>query len=35
MDVRTNIYREVEICTCQKFWSWIEAVVEACGLICI
>jgi hypothetical protein len=31
VDVRTDIYREVIICTCQKFWPRIEAVVEASG----
>jgi hypothetical protein len=28
-DVMTDLYREVIIHTCKKFWSWIEAVMEA------
>jgi hypothetical protein len=30
-EVMTNIDREVVILTCQRFWSQIEAVVEASG----
>jgi len=30
-EVMTNIDREVVILTCQRFWSQIEAIVEASG----
>jgi len=30
-DVMTDLYREVFIHACKKFWSWIEAVVDASG----
>ncbi len=30
-EVMTNIDREIVILTCQRFWSQIEAVVEASG----
>jgi hypothetical protein len=31
-DVMTDLYREVIIHACKKFWSWIEAVMEATGV---
>jgi hypothetical protein len=31
-DVMTNIDREIVILPCQRFWSQIEAVVEATGV---
>jgi hypothetical protein len=31
-DVMTNIDREIAILLCQRFWSQIEAVVEATGV---
>jgi hypothetical protein len=31
-DVRTDLDREVIIHACKKFWSWIEAVIEATGV---
>jgi hypothetical protein len=31
-DVMTNLDREVIIHNCKKFWSWIEAVMEATGI---
>ncbi len=31
-DVMTNLYREVISHACKKFWSWIEAVMEATGV---
>jgi hypothetical protein len=30
-EVMTNIEREIVILTCQRFWSQIEALVEASG----
>jgi hypothetical protein len=30
-DVMTDLYREVIIHACKKFWSKIEAVVDASG----
>jgi hypothetical protein len=30
-EVMTNIEREIVILTCQRFWSQIEAIVEASG----
>jgi hypothetical protein len=30
-EVMTNIDREIVILTCQRFWSQIEAIVEASG----
>ncbi len=27
----TNIDREIDLLTCQRFWSQIEAIVEASG----
>jgi hypothetical protein len=30
-DVMTDLDREVIIHACKKFWSWIEAVMEATG----
>ena len=30
-EVMTNIEREIIILTCQRFWSQIEAIVEASG----
>jgi hypothetical protein len=30
-EVMTNIEREIVILTCQRFWSQIEATVEASG----
>jgi hypothetical protein len=30
-DVMTDLDREVIIHACKKFWSWIEAVIEATG----
>ena len=30
-EVMTNIDREIAILTCQRFWSQIEAIVEASG----
>jgi hypothetical protein len=30
-EVMTNIEREIVILTCQRFWSHIEAIVEASG----
>jgi hypothetical protein len=30
-EVMTNIEREIVILPCQRFWSQIEAVVEASG----
>jgi hypothetical protein len=31
-DLMTNLDREVIIPACKKFWSWIEAVMEATGV---
>jgi hypothetical protein len=31
-DVMANLDREVVIHVCKKFWSWIEAVMEATGV---
>jgi hypothetical protein len=31
-DVMTDLDREVIIHACKKFWSWIEAVMEATGV---
>jgi hypothetical protein len=31
-DVMINLDIEVIIHACKKFWSWIEAVVEATGV---
>ncbi len=31
-DVMTDLDREVIIHACKKFWSWIEAVMEASGV---
>jgi hypothetical protein len=31
-DVMTNVEREIVILLCQRFWSQIEAVVEATGV---
>jgi hypothetical protein len=31
-DLITYLDREVIIQTCKKFWSWIEAVMEAPGV---
>jgi hypothetical protein len=31
-DVMTDLDREVMIHACKKFWSWIEAVMEATGV---
>jgi hypothetical protein len=31
-DVMTHLDREVIIHACKKFWSWIEAVMEATGV---
>jgi hypothetical protein len=31
-DLMTNLDREVIIHACKKFWSWIEAVMEATGV---
>jgi len=30
-EIMTNIEREIVILTCQRFWSQIEAIVEASG----
>jgi hypothetical protein len=32
LDVMANIDREIVILLCQRFWSQIEAVVEATGV---
>jgi hypothetical protein len=31
-DLMTDLDREVIIYACKKFWSWIEAVMEATGV---
>jgi hypothetical protein len=31
-DVMTDLDREVVLHVCKKFWSWIEAVLEATGV---
>ena len=31
-DVMTDLDREVIIHACKRFWSWIEAVMEATGV---
>jgi hypothetical protein len=31
-DVMTDLDKEVIIHACKKFWSWIEAVMEATGV---
>jgi hypothetical protein len=31
-DLMTVLDREVIIHACKKFWSWIEAVIEATGV---
>jgi hypothetical protein len=31
-DLMTDLDREVIIHACKKFWSWIEAVMEATGV---
>jgi hypothetical protein len=31
-DLMTDLNREVIIHVCNKFWSWIEAVMEATGV---
>jgi hypothetical protein len=31
-DFMTDLDREVIIHACKKFWSWIEAVMEATGV---
>jgi hypothetical protein len=31
-DVMTDLDREVIIYACKRFWSWIEAVMEATGV---
>jgi hypothetical protein len=31
-DVMTDLDREIIIQACMKFWSWIEAIMEATGV---